>query len=194
MYRKVLIISILLFFVSTLAAQINSETLLNEFKVQNKKGMLVLGTWSLTNIVSGSIMSFKQNDKSKYFWQMNAAWNSINLTIAAFGYFGGTQNWETTSDIFKIIENYKLAYLFNAGLDLGYIMTGFYLYELSKRKLKHAPRLSGYGQSLILQGSFLLLFDFAMFAINQHHYNLKVVPWIDTFNAAQGITLSFSLY
>lgn len=182
----------LLFIVSTVTAQITHETLIHEIMNRNQNGMLVLGAWSLTNIVTGSILSSKLSDKSKYFWQMNAAWNTVNLTIAALGYFGGTQNWESSSDIIRIIENYKLAYLFNAGLDIGYIMTGFYLKELSNRKLKHTLRLSGYGQALILQGSFLLLFDIALFAINQHNFNFKVAPWIDTLNITSGIIISYT--
>ena len=49
--------------------------------------------------------------------------------------------------------------LFNAGLDIGYIGAGFYLAERSKSTVNKPNRLKGFGQSLILQGSFLLVFD-----------------------------------
>ena len=51
--------------------------------------------------------------------------------------------------------------LFNAGLDVGYMATGAYLWERGIRK--DSRGLKGYGQSLILQGGFLFTFDLIMY-------------------------------
>jgi hypothetical protein len=57
--------------------------------------------------------------------------------------------------------------LFNAGLDVGYIMTGLYLTELSRRAGEQQERLEGYGWSLVLQGGFLLGFDLILYLVQR---------------------------
>lgn len=52
-------------------------------------------------------------------------------------------------------------------------MTGFYLMEKSKTSSKSKNRFKGYGQSLILQGGFLFLFDTIVFYL--HNQNHKLV-------------------
>jgi hypothetical protein len=52
-------------------------------------------------------------------------------------------------------------------LDIAYIGGGWYL---NRRGIsKNSDRLHGYGNSIIMQGAFLLLFDGSMFAIQKHH-------------------------
>jgi hypothetical protein len=158
----------------------------------NKSGMLVLGSWGLANIVSGGALTTTQQGSSKYFWQMNMAWNTVNVAIAAFGYWGTTSDFSSTSALIEAIENPQKAYLFNAGLDVGYIMTGFFLKELANRKPIHANRLTGYGNSVILQGAFLFAFDLAMYGINSQYIKLNVQPWFDSIYPVSGLSLSYS--
>lgn len=194
MKRAILITAILFL---TLMAYSQSQIsqpheFMNKLSSINKNGMLVLGSWGLANLAAGGILSFTQNGTSKYFWQMNMAWNTVNVAIAAFGYWGATNDWSSTSEIIKAIDSPQKAYLFNAGLDVGYMMTGFYLKELANRKPAHANRLTGYGNSIILQGAFLFAFDLAMYGINQHYIKLNVNPWFDSLNSISGLTLSYS--
>ena len=49
-----------------------------------KTGMIVLSSWAGLNILTGIAGNFRFKNESKYFYQMNAAWNVVNLGIAAF--------------------------------------------------------------------------------------------------------------
>ena len=55
-------------------------------------------------------------------------------------------------------------FLFNAGLDVGYMAFGLFLVERGAR-VSDGAMLQGFGYSLILQGGVLLGFDLAMFFI-----------------------------
>ena len=69
-------------------------------------------------------------------------------------------------------------YLFNAGLDVAYLATGFYLLEKGRNTTASgsAERWQGYGQSLLLQGGFLLLFDGFQFATHHRHGTRALYP------------------
>ena len=54
----------------------------------SKNAMLVLGGWSVANIVGSGIATNTRNKEMRYFHQMNVMWGGINLGIAALGYLG----------------------------------------------------------------------------------------------------------
>ncbi len=60
-------------------------------------------------------------------------------------------------------------FLINGGLDIVYVGTGFLLKHLANNSQKRHDLLKGYGNSIILQGSFLFTFDIAMWAIQRSH-------------------------
>jgi len=145
---------------------------INENRLQlNQNGMKVLGGWAAGNIVAGGIGMSRTNGSIRYFHQMNLAWNGVNLAIAGVGYFGSKKNPSSFSLTATIREyrSFENILLFNAGLDVGYMATGAYLWERGLRK--KSQRLKGYGQSLILQGSFLLTFDLIMFFASRNQSN-----------------------
>ncbi len=153
-----------------------------------KNGMYVLGSWALTNFaVSGYYMT-KTSDRAFYFHQMNVFWNVVNLGIATFGYFGAAGSPLDLS-LEQTVEEYlsfgRILGI-NAALDVGYVMAGFFLKNRGKKSENYSERLIGYGNSLILQGSFLFVFDVALAYINQYSlskmadaYSLDIsaVPW-----------------
>ena len=53
----------------------------------------------------------------------------------------------------------QLVFAIHAGLDVTYVMAGGIMWELGRGQ---SPRVTGYGQALVLQGSFLFAFDVAM--------------------------------
>ncbi|MEM8525157.1 MAG: hypothetical protein AAGG68_10955 [Bacteroidota bacterium] len=142
-----------------------STTLLdfNENRLQKQKtAMTILGTWAIGNIAAGSILASRQEGEAKYFNQMNAGWNAFNLVIAGFGYYGVMRADAAALDMYgSIQEQYKIQkiLLFNAGLDVGYMLGGAYLIERSKNTTDNPERLKGFGKSIILQGGFLFAFD-----------------------------------
>jgi hypothetical protein len=134
-----------------------------------KSGMIVLGSWASLNILSGLAGNHFMNGEGKYFFQMNAAWNLVNLGIAGFGLFNAMNASLSIEELEMVQEMRKLdrILLINSGLDVLYIATGAYL--LNRGISKSSARQIGYGRSLMLQGGFLLLFDLALYYIHSGH-------------------------
>ena len=137
---------------------------------RNQVGMLVLGSWALLNIGSSPILRANAEGSRKYFYDMNLYWNLVNLGLAGFGYFNAVT---TDPSIFDATESLKAQHtmekilLFNAGLDIGYMLGGLYLIERGKGSVNHENRFKGFGQSLILQGAFLFAFDLVFYLAHQ---------------------------
>lgn len=183
--NKLFYISIFLFFF-TLLANAQSDSLLQKFHLErmniNESAMLVLGSWAVGNILVGTYGNFKASGEAKYFHQFNAMWNVVNLGIAAFGYFNAVNSDPASMTNLEILKDYNSLQSFlllNAGLDAAYIMTGFYLKERSKNSSR-ADRLKGYGNSLLLQGGFLLLFDVTLYFIHQNNANINLYPHLES--------------
>jgi len=161
----------------------------------NRYAMLSLGSWAIGNMmVNGALYRSGEKDR-RYFYQMNIAWNAVNLVIAGFGLYDA-MNPNTALSLFESVKqqaNIEKILLFNAGLDVGYIMTGFYLKERAKNSLKHHDRLKGYGNSLMLQGGFLFLFDLTVYFIQAGNHALmkKLLDHVMIAPKAIGIALNF---
>jgi hypothetical protein len=157
----------------------------------NKTSMLTLGAWALGNMaLNGALMlnSSKQTDQTPfYFQQMNVFWNVVNLGLAASGYIGAMSEPANAISLANALEqqaSIERILLFNAGLDLAYIAAGAWMLERSKTDTERSALWQGYGQSLFVQGGFLLLFDVSVFAI--HH--LSTEPMIR--NVLQSVRLT----
>jgi hypothetical protein len=132
-------------------------------------GMLVLGSWAAANIAGGLVLRANTEGSTRYFHEMNAIWNTVNLGIAAAGYFTAAKLSADMTAIELMKEQSKMdkILLFNAGLDLAYIAGGFWLQERSRNTSNNPERLMGYGRSVVLQGAFLFTFDIAMVLLHQ---------------------------
>jgi hypothetical protein len=195
---KLLFLALLLIPISQLIAQENISDSLMSFHQSrmaiNETAMLVLGGWAVGNILVGSYGNFKASGEAKYFHQFNAMWNVVNLGIAAFGYLNAVNSDPasmTNVEIIKDFNSLQNFLLLNAGLDFAYITTGFYLKERSKNS-SSSERLSGYGNSLLLQGGFLLAFDVALYFIHQGNADINLYPHLESFLAG-GIGVGINL-
>ena len=137
-----------------------------------KKAMLVLGGWSAANIVSSAFATKTHNEEMRYFHQMNVQWNSINLVFAALGYWGADKQDmgkpSTLSSVLKHQNGSEKTYMLNIGLDAAYIAGGLYMTERSKSRL-HPAKLKGYGNDIMVQGGFLLIFDTVNYLLHHKH-------------------------
>lgn len=120
----------------------------------------ILGAWAAANMIQGSISAGNAKGSDAYFHRMNVYWNSVNLALAGIGLWAarkelaGPHSFERN---YKGQQKTEKLLLLNTGLDLAYITTGLYLKERGNRLSGDQPL--GYGNSLLLQGSFLLVFD-----------------------------------
>lgn len=172
-YGGTLIIALLLA-VRLMAQDSLSLEKFNRERIQTTKtAMIVLGGWSVANIATGLIAMGQTSGEAKYFHQMNAIWNVVNLGIATAGYLGNRKlNSGSYNMQGSIKEQNKIEkiYLVNGALDVAYILGGLYAREYGKNQTgKEQDRWKGYGSSIILQGGFLLLYDAVNLTIYHRH-------------------------
>lgn len=140
----------------------------------NQTGMYVLGGWALANIATGAYGWQKYEGDKKYFHQMNLFWNTVNLTIAGIGLYSAIHTDPSVMDGQSILNAHQKnenIFLINAGLDVLYMAGGYFMTRLALKKEKNRDLLKGYGNSVMLQGAFLFVFDLIMYGIQQHHGN-----------------------
>ena len=138
----------------------------------NKTGMYVLGGWTIANIATGAIGWSNTGGSTMRFHQMNLLWNTVNLTIAGFALYNYLQTNAAGLSPDEILQTHRKTenlYLINAGLDVLYVGSGFYLKHLSTKKPNKQDLLLGYGNSIILQGAFLFVFDAVMWGIQRNN-------------------------
>ena len=158
---RLIVLCVLLSLISDTSFAKEGERLIYDAHLDSMRtGMSVLGAWSISNLLFGSIMRQRTASVSRSFHEMNAAWNLVNLSIAGFGYFSlpDPSSWSALEGL-RTLENIDRILLFNAGLDIAYVAFGYALIERGQRL--GSDRSLGYGRSLILQGAFLFLFDSA---------------------------------
>ena len=133
-----------------------------------RNNMYVLGSWAGANIIQGTISAGNGVGSDHYFHQMNAYWNIANCGLAIWGLLQSnrlTKGEHTLQRNTREQHTTEKILLLNSGLDAGYIMTGFYLKERGQRL--NSDLSTGYGNSLVLQGSFLLVFDLIQYFENR---------------------------
>lgn len=173
MKKFILISATLLFLVKAHAQRSFNDSIAASRTKLTKNAMLTLGGWAAANIATGFIIAGQTEGEAKYFWRMNGYWNIINLGLAGMGYAGTRklQSGTSLSANLKQQHSVEKLYLLNVGLDLVYITGGFYLKERgnSRATQKQKDQLRGYGNSILLQGGFLLILDGVMYTL--HHKN-----------------------
>jgi hypothetical protein len=138
----------------------------------NNIGMAVLGGWALANISIGAYGWSQQTGQRSYFHQMNLFWNTVNLSIAGIALYSNlTSEYAqlTGPELMDKQLKFQRLYLINAALDVAYVAGGGFMRYLAPKYPKNEMRLRGYGNSVILQGTFLLVFDLVMFGLQRSH-------------------------
>ena len=179
---KVMWMALLLSSLAATAGAQTQELTLDSFNARrqrtNRIGMIVLASWAGLNIIGGSALYF-MDESNQSFHQMNAIWNVVNAGLAAGGLIGASRDvsgWSLTKSI-EAQHNLEKIFLLNAGLDLGYIMGGLFLWQLGDEYPARADQFAGWGTSIALQGGFLMLFDLAMyFAHSRNRGYREAVP------------------
>lgn len=147
-----------------------------EFNRIQRTGMIVLGSWAALNFAGNSIPYLfvpneALNDVVRNFMFMNIGWNVINTALAGSGYFTCCKKDPGEINLGETVKRQYVAektFLFNAGLDFGYMAFGLFLTELSKSQ-ENPAMLTGFGYSLIMQGAALFIFDIAMQIVHARH-------------------------
>lgn len=161
--NRLLFIMICLFCAFEISAQSTLPAWNTERLQHTRNAMWVLGTWASANVLVGAIgLAGAKTPQNRAFHQMNVGWGLINLGLAASGIWTATHTDPAQLDWLQSMEaqqKLQRIFLLNAGLDVGYVMTGAWLQERARNVSKNSARLHGFGRSIALQGAFLFVFD-----------------------------------
>lgn len=153
-------------------AQQEDLTAFNQKRIHTStRAMYILGGWAVGNIALSGIQRSRLSGEKRYFHEMNVFWNIVNLGIAGAALYGNSKSDPAALTLWESIqEQEKLEKIlwFNVALNGSYILGGAWLRERAKTSSRNPERLSGYGKSLILQGSFLLVYDLVHVLIQQN--------------------------
>jgi hypothetical protein len=154
----------------------------NQSRLEKQRvSMLILGSWAVGNIAIGTALGSQKSGEEQYFHYMNAGWNLVNIGLATAGYFTAIKTDPAALDLYSSIqEQHRIQkiFLFNAGLDVGYMAGGLYLMERARRTENKPERLRGFGKSIILQGAFLFVFDLGAYWV-QAKGNEQIAPLLE---------------
>lgn len=186
-------------------AQTYSLDDINQTRTQyTRNGMITFTTWTGLNLIGGTVGYFTTEGELQRFFEMNVFFNAINAAIAVPGMISAFRAKRTGLDFqqtVKEVNNTKIAYLVNGVLDISYITAGFWLREAGQnptRSESQQTQFKGFGSSLIMQGSFLLIYDFIAYGfhtangkkLNEYWDKITVSPFT---SAGMGINLCYDL-
>lgn len=162
-----------------------TDSIIKQFDAHKNKlnhtGMIVLSSWAGANIVGGALgYGLCNNNEEKQFYIMNASWGIINLGIALPGLLSRSKQTTSIYDLQKNQTKIEKLFLANAILDVAYISGGFYLkeYATNQVEIKKQERFNGFGNSIIIQGVGLMIFDVAMTILNNNHRKKNLDPFL----------------
>jgi hypothetical protein len=176
--KKILFLLLNVLFTLQVTAQRDfNDSILESRNKITEHAMIGLGGWAILNIGTGFALASATSGEAKYFWDMNAYWNFINLGLATLGYARVVRAKKQVdfADNYEAQQAIEKLYVFNMGLDLAYITGGFYLIERGQTQQSQDSqnRYMGYGKSIILQGSFLLFMDACIYSF--HRRNTRIM-------------------
>ncbi len=163
---KICFVSILSLFISFSAnGQDSIQFQKKIFKIQQQSNLVFSG-WSILNIGISPLCTkslFNPVTSSDHFHLSNFNWNLFNAGFAGLSHYSVYTNSQKTwsiSELNKRKKRLERALTFNVALDFIYIASGLLLkHATSPNDLVNYPAFHGGGNSLILQGGFLLVYD-----------------------------------
>jgi hypothetical protein len=188
----------LLVFFSTYYSNAQSLEQFNKERIQTDKGLMIgLGTWATANfIVSGIGWATVQTGEAHYFHQMNVMWNTVNIGLAVPGYLKAKKanSSLTFSETIQAQHKTEKIFLINTGLDIGYMAGGLLLRSSAKTNMSKQDQFNGFGNSLLLQGGFLFVFDLTAYIIHNRHSKESLNQIMNTIElSSNGLGLKWNL-
>lgn len=160
--------------------------------------MYTLSAWGAANLFYGSVATALTHGEAQIFHASNTLWGGINLLIGVPGVIASYQKQKAAgrsfgSTILRQHAEEKL-FLINGVLDVAYICAGAAAWGFSDKISAQKPRnmLSGGGKSFLIQGGFLLFFDWGMYVAHSQHAHRNMNRYISGL-AFAGDGLSYHL-
>ena len=160
------LLALSMFFYSTLTLKSQDSISTHDlFYKKQQQSLSLLSGWSVGNLIYSPLATknlFSPETTNEYFHQMNFSWNLLNLGIAGLGHIIVNKDSKKLWDIKTLYDKKNKAeksIIINMGLDLAYMVTGFLLKNNAQKNNSEYSMNKGYGNSLILQGGYLLFYD-----------------------------------
>ena len=116
----------------------------------------ILITWCAAWLVAGGVASLRGLARepgcrrgSTGFWSMTLFWIAIDLVICVWALL----------DPVNEVPDFRRLLLINGGLDVIYLVVGLVMIRRTE------PLVRGFGLAIIVQGGFLLVFDFVWWGL-----------------------------
>jgi hypothetical protein len=124
----------------------------------------VLGGWGLANVATGIVGANTSGGSHRYFHQMNVGWGVINTGLAYFIRRQVPKDQAKAPNpamVRMAQQRVESLLLLNTGLDLAYVAVGWGVKQRANNMAagKSRDRALGFGESWMVQGGFLLVFD-----------------------------------
>ena len=162
--RFLLALTMIFYLPLTLKSQ-DSTSIHDLLYKKQQESLSLLSGWSVGNLIYsplGTKNLFSPETTNEYFHQMNFSWNLLNVGIAGLGHIIVNKESKKPWDMKILYDKKKKAersIIINMGLDLTYMVTGFLLKNNAQKNNSEYSMNKGYGNSLILQGGYLLFYD-----------------------------------
>jgi hypothetical protein len=154
----------------------------NEDRLKTDQRLMIgLGSWATANFIGSGIgWATAPNEEMKSFHQMNVMWNTVNIALAIPGYIKARKENPKLSfyETLSAQQQTEKVFLINSGLDIGYVSAGLLLRSAANNNLEKQDQFNGFGNGLILQGGFLLVFDLTAYFIHNRHRKKSLNPLI----------------
>ena len=160
------IFTILLILFCTHAFAQDSLKLFNAKRIKTTStGMEILGGWGIVNLGAGAFgWNGAAQGETRYFFQMNVIWGAANFGTALLSYAALQKTRKkqfTAAETLQEQKKVEKIFLINGAFDIGYLGVGTYLKLAGDSR--NSPIMKGYGESILMQGGFLLIFDGLMY-------------------------------
>ncbi len=179
---------------SVFGQSMDLDTYLKKERKLEKRSMIALTSWGGINLVSGAIGWRTNTGESSYFHQMNASWGLINAGIGTAALLIQSKKPSSIQTALEFSHKTEKILYLNTGLDVAYVTAGFLFKSASKNNPENAMRFQGFGNSLLMQGGFLLLFDITQLILHTRHRKLnKESLWNNLSMSDSGLGLKYTI-
>jgi hypothetical protein len=130
-------------------------------KVERAAMSTLVGVSGASAVVGAVGLGLAKTPQQRGFYGGTLGWSAVNLGIGIPGLIGALRKEPPPGSLEawrKEDAQLRSAFLFNAGLDVGWVALGAFLWQFGLAKEERAP-LVGAGQAVVIQGAFLLVFD-----------------------------------
>ena len=164
-YIKSLVALMMVFYLPLTLKSQDSTTIHDLFYKKQQQSLSLLSGWSVGNLIFSPLSTknlFSPETTNEHFHQMNFSWNLLNVGIASLGHIIVNKDSKKPWDMKTLYDKKTKAeknIIINMGLDITYMISGLLLKNNAKKNNSEYSMNKGYGNSLILQGGYLLFYD-----------------------------------